>query len=140
MEKKIAGVDTYLCRENGFHPIIICNDWRVAVLNYFDVVEKELLCRMERHPETDEVFVLRDGSAWLITGGDGARPDGIETFPMESGTIYNIRKNVWHHIVMTPETSVLLVENADTSEANSEYAELDGGVIAELKRNIRFNR
>lgn len=138
MERFIPGVDSYICRENGFHPIIICNDWRVAVLNYFDVVEKELLYRMERHPETDEVFVLRDGSAWLILGSDAPEPEAIEAFPMESGKIYNIRKNVWHHIVMTPDASVLLVENADTSEKNSEYAELAEDVIAELKGTIRL--
>lgn len=138
MDKKITGMDTYDCRENGFHPLIFCNDWRVAVLNYFDVVEKDLIYRMERHPETDEVFVLRNGSAWLILGGDSDHPEDVTTFPMEDGLIYNIRRNVWHHIVMTPATSVLLVENADTSAENSEYGELTGEVIADLKRIIKL--
>jgi hypothetical protein len=33
----------------------------------------------------------------------------------------------WHHIVVSPDASVLIVENADTSAANSDKYAVDGG-------------
>jgi hypothetical protein len=42
--------------------------WRVAFLNHGDKFAPERPERLERHMETDEVFVLLDGSATLFEG------------------------------------------------------------------------
>ena len=57
------------------------------MLNYFDIVEKELLYRLERHSQTDEGFVLLNGEAWLIGAGEEAEPKEAKTFRMEQGTV-----------------------------------------------------
>jgi hypothetical protein len=51
----------------GFRPLVFFNGWRVAVLNYIEEIHPERNNRMERHLETDEVFVLakgRGGAYW----------------------------------------------------------------------------
>ena len=100
---------------NGYKPLINYQGWRVAMLNYdkkFSKVEY-----LERHTETDEVFVLLEGQASLFAAEAFGEP--VE-YKMELGKIYNIKKNIWHHIVVTPETRVLIVENSDTGSENTE--------------------
>ena len=138
-QKLPAGVSAYAPKEQGFFPVVFFEQWRVAVLNYCDIVEKAALYRLERHVETDEVFVLQKGKAWLILGGSGDAPACVETFPMEAGVVYNIARSCWHHVVMTQDASVLIVENADTGDANSAYANLSETEIAGLKEKISFS-
>ena len=132
------GVDAYDPVDQGFFPVVFFEQWRVAVLNYCDIVEKNLLYRLERHTQTDEVFVLQRGQAWLIIAGSGALPQQPVTFPMEKNTVYNIAQNCWHHVIMTGDASILIVENADTGDTNSEYAELSLESIKALKAQITF--
>jgi len=98
----------------GYKPLVDYGSWRVAVLRYDEWFTG--LKGLERHLETDEVFVLLEGEATLIT----EEADGIREWKMERGKIYNVLKGVWHHIVVTPEANVLIVENRDTSAENSE--------------------
>ena len=134
-----GGIEAFSPREQGFFPVVFFGQWRVAVLNYCDIVEREKLYRLERHVETDEVFVLQKGQAWLILGGDAEIPGQIEAFPMEENVVYNICKGYWHHIIMTEDASVIIVENGDTGDANSAYANLPPETIEALKTEIQFN-
>ncbi len=68
--------------------------------------------------ETDEVFVLLDGSATLFIGKE------MNPVKMERFRIYNVKRGVWHQIHTEPETRCLIVENVDTSPSNSEYCEV----------------
>ena len=44
---------------------------------------------------------------------------------MEPHKLYNVPKGIWHHIFTKEGTSVLIVENEDTSPENSEYIYMD---------------
>ncbi|HEX8990941.1 MAG TPA: hypothetical protein VF784_04635 [Anaerolineales bacterium] len=79
---------------------------------------------MERHLETDEVFVLTRGAGTIIVGGNGPEPGEFEAQPMELGKIYNVRQRVWHTVSLSRDAAVLIVENLNTVRENSEYAEL----------------
>jgi hypothetical protein len=116
----------------GFQPLVVFNGWRVAILNYLDAIHPERNNRMERHTETDEVFVLSKGQGILILGGNRSNVEGIYPQEMEIGVIYNVRRNTWHTILLSRDASVLIVEEGDTSEQNSEYAALS----AEFHRQI----
>ena len=89
--------------------------WRVAYLNHGEIFYEETFERIERHNETDEVFMLLEGDATLIIGKE------LNRIKMEQHKVYNIPKGVWHHIITTPGTRVFIVENADTGLENSEY-------------------
>ena len=117
--------------EECYKPLVDFESWRVAGLNHCDIVDIAHLNRVERHLETDEVFILTAGRAALIVenGGENetgaARGNPFEVIPMKPNTLYNIKKGVYHHVVMEKDASIIIVENSDTTAENSEYKELD---------------
>ena len=118
------GLDIADYTEEGYRPLVDFNCWRVAVLNYIDELLPENIHRMERHVETDEVFILVQGTAILILGGSGDAVTRLDTWPMDLNKIYNVKQNVWHVALLSRDAKIILVENRDTGQANTEYVEL----------------
>jgi len=106
----------------GYQPLINFNSWRVAIMNYIDEIQPERIKTVERHKETDEVFVLLQGKGILFLGDGELELERFYPQVMEPGKIYNVKKNVWHSIVLTRDGSVLIVENQDTDEKNTDYS------------------
>ncbi|WP_083235216.1 hypothetical protein [Acholeplasma laidlawii] len=52
--------------QEGYKSLMTYQNWRVAILNYIDDCSLDGLIYFEAHHETDEVFVLLDGSATLL--------------------------------------------------------------------------
>lgn len=101
--------------EPGFKEQIDYNGWRVAIANYMPSLEIQNINFLERHLKTDEVFVLINGNAGLLVGVDKER------IKMEPGKLYNVKAGTWHRIYMQAGAKVVIVENADTGKANTEY-------------------
>lgn len=109
----------------GYQPVIDFSAWRVAILNYIDEINPGRIENMERHYETDEVFVMIKGRAILFLGEGEKNIEKIQVQVLESGKIYNVKRNVWHSIVLSRDGSVLIVENKDTNRENSNYVSLN---------------
>ncbi|MGD0707659.1 MAG: hypothetical protein ABSA51_04305 [Anaerolineaceae bacterium] len=122
MDETLLEVSEYT--GEGFQPLVYFGAWRVAVLNYLDGLRPENQKSVERHTETDEVFILMKGTGTLFLGKGDKGPEALYPQAMDVGKIYNVKKDIWHTVVISPDASVLLVENGDTAEANSEYADL----------------
>ena len=114
MENKF-GVEIYDYTDESYQTAMKFEGWRVAYLNHGKYFLEENFEKVERHNESDEVFVLLTGSAELIIGEE------LNRINMEPFKIYNVPKGVWHHIFTTEGTRVLIVENVDTGIENSEY-------------------
>jgi mannose-6-phosphate isomerase-like protein (cupin superfamily) len=108
----------------GYKALVDYEQWRVAILRYLDELQPDRIDTMERHTETDEVFVLLRGQGILLMGGNEVWVNGIYPQFMEHGKIYNVKCNTWHTIILNRDASVLLVENRDTGRHNSEYTSL----------------
>lgn len=122
-----------------YTPLVDFESWRVAGLNHCDIVDLANLNRVERHLETDEVFILTSGRASLIVetvADEEARGKRYDVIQMEPNIIYNIKRSVYLHVVMDRDASIILVENSDTSTGNSEYRELSEGEIARIRRIV----
>lgn len=117
MKKEL--IDIIKITQEGYTPLVDYKTWRVAVLRYCDDVKVERLVSMQRHLETDEVFVLLEGNCVLISGGNGERPGEVECVRMVKNQLYNVKKGVWHTHALDEEGSVLIIENQDTSDENS---------------------
>ena len=104
----------------GYQPLVDFESWRVAFLRYNERFSK--LEELERHLETDEVFVLLEGNATLYTKADSGE---LCPFEMAKRTVYNVKRGVWHHIVVSEDATVLIVENADTTKENSERMKIE---------------
>ena len=125
MNKLSAGVSGEVLQENAADGLSVSSfaglnymralesgGWCVAFLNHGDRFASPTY--MERHLDSDEVFVLLSGAATLLIG-DERREVG-----MAPGKIYTVSKGTWHQIVTSPGTRCLVVENAETGAANSE--------------------
>jgi len=122
----------------GFQPLVAFNGWRVAILNYLDDIHPERNNTMERHTETDEVFVLTKGKGVLIIGGNGSQVDAIHSQTLEIGKICNVRRNTWHTILLSRDASVLIVEKRDTGEPNSEYTSLSAEPCRQIMKSPKW--
>ena len=103
----------------GYKPLVYFGAWRVAILNDAPRLKKGNISSIEKHTETDEVFVLLRGNCELLIAGSNDTYGKIERVKMEPGCIYNVKKDVWHACALDSDTTVLIVENADTSADNS---------------------
>lgn len=104
----------------GFDMIACGGDWKVSVLNGLPRFYHGHLDYVERHSESDEVFILTEGKARLFVVGSGDEPDRIpEIYPMEHGKAYNIKKNVWHAVEVNAGTRILVIERTDTDDSNT---------------------
>jgi mannose-6-phosphate isomerase-like protein (cupin superfamily) len=108
----------------GYKPLVYYEGWRVALLNYDrDKFSREHLSYLERHNNTDEVFILLKGSCTLYIGNGVSKNDigTVEALKMESGKLYNIKKGVWHNLSGSADMSLAIIENAETSKNTSDY-------------------
>ncbi|MBE3118179.1 MAG: hypothetical protein IMZ50_05410 [Candidatus Atribacteria bacterium] len=122
LDEKLLEIRDY--SGEGFQPLVYFGTWRVAVLNYIEDLHPAKIDTLERHPETDEVFVLTRGQGILFLGDGESQVANLYPQVMEVGKIYNVKPHTWHTIVLSRDASVLIVENGDTGEDNSEYVSL----------------
>ncbi len=116
----------------GYKPLIDYQSWRVAILNYKDDSRVENISNMQRHNETDEVFVLLRGRCILFVGAGNEHVTEVYAEDLEPYKLYNVRRGVWHHHALSPDASVLIVENRETTLDNSPHASLDTAQRAKL--------
>ena len=109
----------------GYHPLVDYGAWRVAVLNYAEELLPQNISHMQRHDETDEVFVLLHGRCVLFFGLGDEQVTSILAQDMEPLKLYNVKKSVWHTHTLGEGSMVLIVENRDTNETNSPHAALN---------------
>ncbi|MBN1121205.1 MAG: hypothetical protein JXJ17_09005 [Anaerolineae bacterium] len=118
----------------GYRPLIDYGAWRVAILRYHPELEPDAIHAMQRHDETDEVFVLLEGRCILFLGEGDGQVEAIHTEDMQPLKLYNVKRGVWHTHTLSADATVLIVENVDTSDANSPVIMLTPEQQAELVR------
>lgn len=99
---------------SDFKAVMQSGSWTIGLLKYSERFSEYKV--MERHNKTDEVFVLLEGTATLYVENDSV--------VMEKSKVYNVEKGEWHHIVVSPDATVLIVENSDTSAENTDKKEI----------------
>jgi hypothetical protein len=109
----------------GYLPLIDYGQWRVAILRYIDELLPHKIASMQRHDETDEVFVLLEGRCILFIGEGDERISEIYAQDLQPLKLYNVKRSCWHTHVLDKDASVLIVENMDTTDRNSPQISLD---------------
>lgn len=125
--------------EEGYRPLIDFESWRVAALRYCEDTRSENIHTMQKHDETDEVFVLLSGSCILFSAGDGDHPDHLKYEVMEPLKFYNVKRGVWHNHILDEEGDVLIVENRTTCDENSPVQPIDEGWNLEIQSIAKRN-
>jgi ureidoglycolate hydrolase len=123
----------------GYMPLIDYGEWRVAILRYADELLPENIDSMQRHEDTDEVFVLLTGRCILFIGAGDEHVSAIKAQDMEPLKLYNVKKSCWHTHTLSQDATVLIVENRDTTIHNSPQVSLDAtqrNQLIELTRDL----
>jgi mannose-6-phosphate isomerase-like protein (cupin superfamily) len=103
----------------GYKPVIDYEAWRVAILNYCEELLPENITKMQKHDESDEVFVVLKGEFTLYIGEGKDKIDNIYAQKLEPLKMYNVKKGVWHTHTLSKDAMVLIVENKNTDLSNS---------------------
>ena len=109
-------VETGSCFEQMFKPVIVTGEWRVAVLRQCDKVYPHCIQEVERHNETDEVFILTMGKADLIIVEEKDGQAIPHVIPMGLNVAYNVKQSVWHHAVLSEDAHIFLFEKGGYHE------------------------
>lgn len=105
--------------KTDYQPLVDYEGWRVAVLAFCENTKLEKIKTMQKHNETDEVFVLVRGNCTLITAGNEDKPSELSVMKMEPQKVYNVKKGFWHNHILDEEGIVVIIENQDTTDDNS---------------------
>jgi len=127
----------------GYRPVVDFETWRVAVLNYSPSLRAEKITSMQRHNETDEVFVLLRGRCILFLGQGDASVTHVFAEDMVPLKIYNVKKAAWHTHSLSEDGMVLVVENRDTTFDNSPFYQLTEAQqkkIVELASGLKIEK
>jgi len=129
----MAGIETYFHAGPGYEPLLIREGWQVAQLNFAPELAAREIRRLERHVETDEVFLLVRGGSQLISARETPGALEFEVHPMAVGLTYNVPAGAWHAIAMQPGDQVAIVERAQTHLRDVEYRDLTQREYGELQ-------
>ena len=89
ISEKLLEIRDY--NDEGYRPVVDYGAWRVAILNFSDDLLPENLLKMQRHNETDEVFVLLRGRCILFLGEGDKEITSIYAEDMSLFKIYNVK-------------------------------------------------
>ncbi|TCL58787.1 hypothetical protein EDC14_10401 [Hydrogenispora ethanolica] len=103
----------------GYLPVIDFQSWRVAILRHCDDLLPARITKMQRHDQTDEVFLLLQGRCLLFLGDGKATIGEVFAQELEPLKLYNVKRSAWHTHTLSPDAMVLIVENQTTGSANS---------------------
>ncbi len=115
-----------------YKPLIDYQSWRVALMNYTSDLTPDKINRMQKHTETDEVFVLLKGRCILFLGEGDETVTAVHAVDMQLNKLYNVKRGVWHSHTFSEDAKVLIVENRDTVDANSPFV----GLSAEQQKQV----
>ena len=107
-----------------YQPLVDYQNWRVAIINYTPDLTPDKINRMQKHTETDEVFVLMTGRCILFIGEGQEAVTKVHAVDMEPYKLYNVKRGVWHSHTFSEDARVLIVENRDTVYENSPFVPL----------------
>jgi hypothetical protein len=123
----------------GYQPLVDYEAWRVAILRYEDALLPENIAEMQRHDETDEVFVLLKGHCILFLGEGHETVTRIHAVDMLPLKLYNVKRGAWHTHTLDKKASVLIVENRLTTDENSPFTPLiesQRGELVDLTKKL----
>lgn len=78
---------------------------------------------LKRHNKSDEIFVLIQGKAVLLTG---EQTDGeYDATELQFGRSYCVTAGTWHYMAVSDDAKVFVVENADVSKENTDELNIE---------------
>lgn len=121
----------------GMNRVYENEKWMVGLKNWKPANDITGIDCLERHNETDELFVLLAGRCTLVfaTGENNALTFGA--VEMEPNKVYNIPRSMWHNTVTQKDTKLVLIEDVSTGMENSDILPLSPEQIELVKKQVK---
>ena len=110
--------------------------WTVGIKNWKPANDVSGIDCLERHHETDELFVLLSGKCTLIYANENGQNLDIQALRMEPFKVYNIPATLWHNTVTSKDAKMALIEDSSTGMHNSKVLPLNEDQIAQVKKLV----
>ena len=123
----------YTFEGEGMQRVFENEKWTVGIKNWKPANDITGIDCLERHNKTDELFVLIAGSCTLIYANETENGLDIGTVKMEPNKVYNIPATLWHNTITKKDTKMILIEDSNTSMANSDIYNLSAEQIEVIK-------
>ena len=108
--------------ENAGFDLIFKNDtFKCAFITHSPLYSYGEISEMKRHNKTDEIFVLLEGAATMLTLEDGVFKEEV----LSRNAAYNVVAGTWHYLAVSPEGKLFVTECADTDRTNTDTITLD---------------
>jgi len=108
--------------------------WTIGVKNWKPANDITGIDMLERHNESDELFVLLSGKCMLVSAEETAFGMKFDKVDMEPNKVYNIPKTMWHNTITQKNTKMVLIEDVSTGMANSDIYKLNAEEIAAIQK------
>lgn len=129
-------IEKHIHEESGYHPFLIREGWQVAQLNYLPGHGLDDIDDVECHHQTDEVFILLNGTGVLVAAVRRGDDFELQYEKMEVGITYNIPAGVWHNIAMSDDARMIIVEKDHTHLNDCEHCRLSEELLDKAHRRI----
>ena len=126
----------YTFEGEGMTRVFENEKWMVGIKNWKPMNDIANINCLERHNETDELFILLNGKCTLLFANETENGLKIEAVPMEPLKVYDIPRSLWHNTVTQKDTKLALIEDSSTGSANSDNLDLTEAQIEEVRRLV----
>jgi len=134
IKNTIPGVEIGEHTGPAYKPLITSGgDWMAALMNGTKD-SWSVPNIIEQHPDTDELFVLVSGRAFMIVAGNDSVPGVIVQHEMKRNVLYNVKAGTWHINPMTEDATFVIIEKTGTNVNGSRVVNL----TAEQKKAIKI--
>ncbi len=123
-------IENYSFDGEGMQRVFENEKWTVGIKNWKPANDITGIDCLERHNQTDELFVLVSGSCTLVYANETDDGYKFEAVKMEPNKVYNIPATLWHNTITCKDTKMILIEDSNTSMDNSDILSLDADQIA----------
>lgn len=117
----------------GMQRVFENEKWTVGIKNWKPANDVTGIDCLERHNNTDELFVLVEGACTLIYANESKEGLEFGVVNMQPNKVYNIPATLWHNTITQKDTKMILIEDSNTSMNNSDILELDEGQIVKIR-------
>jgi len=118
--KKNCLLERYILKEDGYKCVFQQDNWQVALIKWSK--NRNVIEKFERHKETPEIFILLFGKAGILTYSNDTKEFAMER--MEIELIYNIKRGIWHSLIVEGNVNIAIVEKKNTHLYDVEYKTL----------------
>lgn len=126
-------ITCYDFQAQGMQKVYENEKWMVGIKNWKPANDILGIDCLERHNQTDELFVLLSGECTLIFANETSDGIALDAVKMEPYKIYNIPATLWHNTVTQKDTKLVLIEDPSTSMDNSDILPLTEEQIVEIR-------